>query len=525
MEGFNLGSIVAHIKADASQFSAGLEEAKAQADGFSTGLSKLAMGTAAVVDALVIGFGVKSVKAFADAQQVSAQLNQVLESTGKKASITESSVHDLAMKLEEYSGKTHDAIEAGQTILLQYDGITNKTLPDASKAMVDLSQRMGIDTVSAAKLMGLALTDPEAGIGRLRRAGVVLTDDQKEMIKSMQKSGDTAGAAAVLMGALESKVGGAGGAYRKTLAGGVAEAKAKLQDFEILLGGKIINTLNEAYTWYTKHARVLNDIAGVVGTLVGVLAVALILYGNWILLTKGLALAQAALNLVMDMNPIVLAIMAVVVVAALLLEHWKTVKQWFTDLWDWFKKNWENVLMFIAPFMIIPIEIIKHWQQILDWFKNMAHMIKESIGQVNNLLYDVGKDIINGLINGVKDMAEHAKDAVKNVASGIKDVAKKILGVFSPSTVFHEIGMNVGQGLVNGLSSMTDAVGSASANMAAMAVAPATSMVNTMATNNSNISTSINGPINIGSQSDADYFLKRLTQNQELAVKGLTPVH
>lgn len=524
MEGFSLGSIVAHIKADATQFNAAIDESKAKAEGFTSKLPGIAVGVAAVADAIVIGFGVKSVKAFAEAQEVTAQLEQVLKTTGKGATMTAAEIQKLATSLEYYSGKSDEAIKSGQTILLQYDGITKKTLPEASKAMVDLAQRMGIDTVSAAKLLGLALTDPEAGIGRLRRQGVVLSDEQKEQIKTMQKSGDTAGAAALLMSALESKVGGAAGAYRKTLAGSLAEAKARFNDLEEVVGGKIIKTLNSLFDWYTKNSRVVNDFAGVIGTMVGIIAVALILYGNWIILTKTLALVQAALNLVMDMNPIVLAIMAVVLVAALLLEHWSTVKQWFSDFMGWFKQHWDLILLVFLPFLAIPIEIIKHWQAILDWFEGLPGMIRNAIGDVSHLLFDVGKSIIQGLIDGVGNMAKAVEDKVKGVANGIKDVAKKILGVFSPSTIFHEIGMNVGQGLVNGMDAMQNAVGAASTNMAAAAVSPAVAVSNMSSSGGSSISTHIEGGVHIGSNVDANNFLRKLTYNQELAKKGLTPV-
>jgi len=209
MDGFDLGSIIAHIKADTSQFTAGLEDAKAQADGFSSHLTTIAASVAALVDVAIVGFGVASVKAFSEAQVVTAQLDQVLKTTGKSATITSGYVEDLAMKLEDYSGQTHTAIEAGQTILLQFSGITKETLPEASKAMVDLAQRMGIDTVSAAKTLGIALDNPSVGLTRLKRDGIDFSTSQVEAIKALQKSGDTAGAAALMMQILETKVGGA----------------------------------------------------------------------------------------------------------------------------------------------------------------------------------------------------------------------------------------------------------------------------------------------------------------------------
>ena len=71
----------------------------------------------------------------------------------------------------------------------------------------------------------------------------------------------------------------------------------------------------------------------------------------------------------------------------------------------------------------------------------------------NFSLFDIGKNLIQGLINGVNNMIETAKNAVANVGNAVIDKVKNVLGIRSPSTVFAEIGGYIDQGLANGITS------------------------------------------------------------------------
>lgn len=70
----------------------------------------------------------------------------------------------------------------------------------------------------------------------------------------------------------------------------------------------------------------------------------------------------------------------------------------------------------------------------------------------NFSLFDIGKNLIQGLIDGVNNMIETAKNAVANVGNAVIDKVKNVLGIHSPSTVFAEIGGYIDQGLANGIS-------------------------------------------------------------------------
>ena len=81
--------------------------------------------------------------------------------------------------------------------------------------------------------------------------------------------------------------------------------------------------------------------------------------------------------------------------------------------------------------------------------KKILSAIKSAFN--NFSLFDIGKNLIQGLIDGVNNMIETAKNAVANVGNAVIDKVKNVLGIHSPSTVFAEIGGYIDQGLANGI--------------------------------------------------------------------------
>lgn len=84
------------------------------------------------------------------------------------------------------------------------------------------------------------------------------------------------------------------------------------------------------------------------------------------------------------------------------------------------------------------------WNGIWNFFKG-----------IGSWLYQAGKDLIQGLINGIGDMISSATDAVSNLAGSIWDSAKHGFGLWSPSHIAHEHGQMIVQGLINGINSMS----------------------------------------------------------------------
>ena len=296
----------------------------------------------------------------------------------------------------------------------------------------------------------------------------------------------------LLMNDLTNYVGGAATTAAQTYEGRVAMLKKNMGEWsaQIIQVGEhaltnLASHLMVVVSWLEKHKRGVMQVVKVLGPLAaGILAV-VVGMKIWEAATEAMKAAQEALAAVMDMNPWILAIMAIVALALLLVTHWKTVKKWFDDftkevkhLFDdavnFIKQHWELLLgILIAPLAPVLLlwkyfhtEIIATfkkavsdiegvWNAIVGFFSRIISTIRNAIvGGVKDfgtLLFDAGKNLIMGLVNGVKNMAGHAANAVKDVGKGVINVAKDIFKVFSPSRIFEEIGGFLSLGLAQGI--------------------------------------------------------------------------
>lgn len=89
-----------------------------------------------------------------------------------------------------------------------------------------------------------------------------------------------------------------------------------------------------------------------------------------------------------------------------------------------------------------------------------THTIPDALGRwtsgAGHWLYDVGRDMINGLIGGIESMVSSAINSVENALGNVVDAAKNFLGISSPSKIFMEIGHNVVAGYTKGVDDPPD---------------------------------------------------------------------
>jgi TP901 family phage tail tape measure protein len=102
--------------------------------------------------------------------------------------------------------------------------------------------------------------------------------------------------------------------------------------------------------------------------------------------------------------------------------------------------------------------------QLISAAFSIGSTIGKEIGKVD--LWQVGKNIISGLINGIGSMASAVWNKAKEIASGIGNTIKKALNIHSPSRVMMELGVYTGEGFANGIESMIRKVQGVTADMA-----------------------------------------------------------
>lgn len=187
-----------------------------------------------------------SVGAAMEAETGQAALAAVLESTGGKAGVTADMANELASSLQNVTRFEDDTILAGENMLLTFTNIGKDVFPAATETMLNMAQAMGGDVKGAAIQLGKALNDPTQGMTALTRVGVTFTDEQKEMIKQLQESGDLMGAQKIILNELATEFGGAAVAAGDTFAGKLDILNHKFGDIMEAIGGALIPVLTTA---------------------------------------------------------------------------------------------------------------------------------------------------------------------------------------------------------------------------------------------------------------------------------------
>ena len=121
------------------------------------------------------------------------------------------------------------------------------------------------------------------------------------------------------------------------------------------------------------------------------------------------------------------------------LKQWFVgVGEWWNQKWAGFKENWD-----------------KAWNSLVDTIKNLPAKF-----------LDYGKNIVQGLIDGINKGIENAKKTVGGLAKAIIDKFTNDTEIHSPSALFERFGKFINQGLANGITVALPYVEQAMTNLA-----------------------------------------------------------
>ncbi len=99
---------------------------------------------------------------------------------------------------------------------------------------------------------------------------------------------------------------------------------------------------------------------------------------------------------------------------------------------------------------------------VLGLVRRLPGQILSALGRFNNLLVSVGRNLIMGLVSGIRGAAGAAVSAAKGVVSDAVSGAKNLLGIKSPSKKANkEIGVPISRGIAQGITKGGAAVQSA----------------------------------------------------------------
>lgn len=177
-----------------------------------------------------------SKEAFEGLEKQVARLDTVLKSTNFKAGFSSDEIQEQAKEVSKGIVNSRQEILQAQGTLLSFTNVRGDVFKKALGSVADYSTFFGTDLASGARILGRALQDPLQGMNQLRRAGIVLTAQQKEQIKNYEQSGHLVKAQSVLLDELNKKFGGQAQAYAFTDAGKIQVARKQWEELEFKLG-------------------------------------------------------------------------------------------------------------------------------------------------------------------------------------------------------------------------------------------------------------------------------------------------
>jgi len=379
------------------------------------GLSGKLRGAGTALTVGVTGPLVAAGAAFAgmavEAEESQAKLKSLFEGVEADAWTSIDALREHQEALADATTFDDDAIADAQTALLGFGTIVGEQFTDATESAADLAAFLGIDVEDAARKLGKALADPEAGLGRLQQAIGPLTEEQQKLIDQFIEAGDTAGAQQVILDAISDKIGQTAEDLAATSGGQMTQAMNELAEAGEAMGTFLLPVISGIAGFLKDMATAFQEldpgVQGFIVTFAGVLAV----LGPVLLIISAIApaigLIAGAIALIL--SPIGLLVIAVVGIAILIAAKWDEIMYWTGQLGNVFKKIFEGIA---TAFSNMGRAIGNVWDNIVDVFTGAV-----------NAIADVGRRIWDPLADGFSaaiDVIRGIWNAFANFWNGIQ---------------------------------------------------------------------------------------------------------
>ncbi|EGO8419352.1 tail tape measure protein [Enterococcus faecalis] len=139
-------------------------------------------------------------------------------------------------------------------------------------------------------------------------------------------------------------------------------------------------------------------------------------------------------------------------------DTWNNFKQWIVDLVTGIKdgiiNGWENLKQGTVNIFNNLVQGAKNaWNNLKRSVSDTVENVKQTFNDMRHIdLFEIGKNIIQGLVNGIGSMIGAVNKKIKEVAGNIKEKIKGALGIHSPSRWMRDmIGKNIVLGVVAGI--------------------------------------------------------------------------
>lgn len=164
------------------------------------------------------------------------RIQGVLRATSYAAGLTSGDINRISKDIGAATLASVNDVNSAAAALLSFRKVNGDNFETTLRLAQDLSTVYKRDLTGSVRLLGKALQDPIGKYQSLERVGVILTAQQIENIRLLQSQGDLLGAQAVLLGEIESKVGGVAAIAGGGMLGSVDLFSQRVDELQLSIG-------------------------------------------------------------------------------------------------------------------------------------------------------------------------------------------------------------------------------------------------------------------------------------------------
>lgn len=197
-------------------------------------------------------------------------------------------------------------------------------------------------------------------------------------------------------------------------------------------------------------------------------------------------------------------------------EKFTAVKNFISDTWSGIKSTVSN---FVGNmWSTVKTKVTDIYNSVAEWFGKIPSKIREvwsdAVSYLRGIkLYNTGRDIIWGLINGIGSLADAVWEKAKSIAKSIGDSIKRFFGIASPSKLMKEYGSFIGQGLYLGIDKEEENIFNSAKNLSS-------SVIKGLDKNDYNVDKNVKVDIFADLKTGLSEMMSLLTQNKNDKVNG-----
>lgn len=206
---------------------------------------------------------------------------------------------------------------------------------------------------------------------------------------------------------------------------------------------KLVISLTKVFDWFgslnSTQQKTILIIAGVVAAIGPMLSLFLKMVQVAEAIKK-VTLAMKTLNIVMSFNVFSLVVIAIVALIAIFAVLWNKCEG-FRNFWIGLGETIKNAFITAVNWVKTKInETINSFNYLKNKIKGFINSIVEFFTTLPSKLFNIGKNMLMGLVNGIKNAKNMAVNSVKSLGGSILNTMRNVLGEHSPSKEFAIIG-------------------------------------------------------------------------------------